>query len=95
LVGDGRSFDCLQWLRKQPPLALIFATVALLLAFTIARFIRRRRRPALIKTTDGGGPPVETAASLKEQLRLRLAEAPALLTGPVIRCSDHGCAPGL
>jgi len=86
---EGASI-ALQWLRKQPPLALIFATVALLLAFTIARFIRRRRRPALIKTTDGGGPPVETAASLKEQLRLRLAEAPALLTGPVIGAPTMG-----
>ena len=75
----------LHWLRKQPPLALILATTVLVLAFMVVRFARRMRRPArLTNTADDDGPLAETAASLKEQLRLRLAEAPALLTGPVI-----------
>ena len=43
--------------------------------------------------SDGGPTTVaraETAESLKEQLRLRLAEAPALVTGPVIGAPTMG-----
>ena len=88
-AAEGGSI-ALHWLRQQPPLALIFATIAVLLTFNLMRFARRRRPAALAKTTDGDEPPAETAASLKEQLRLRLAEAPALLTGPVIAAPTMG-----
>jgi tetratricopeptide (TPR) repeat protein len=85
-AAEGGSI-ALHWLRQQPPLALILAATAVVLAFTLARLARRRR---LIKTADGDEPPAETAASLKEQVRLRLAEAPALLTGPVIGAPTMG-----
>lgn len=89
-AAEGASI-ALQWLRRQPPLALIAATIALVLAFQVVRSIRRRRRPAApVETADGGEPPAETAASLKEQLRLRLAEAPALLTGPATGAPTMG-----
>ena len=82
LLAEGAAF-ALRWLGKQPPLALLIAGIAVFLTVKVTRWRRRRRRPAaIVKSADG--PPVETAQSLKEQLRLRLAEAPALLTGPVI-----------
>jgi tetratricopeptide (TPR) repeat protein len=87
VAADAASF-AVQWLRRQPPLGLIGAAVALLVAFKIMRFRRRRRRSAatLAKTgpAAGLGLPAETGESLKEQLRARLAEAPVVLAGPVI-----------
>jgi tetratricopeptide (TPR) repeat protein len=79
------------WLARQPPLALIGAPIALLIAFKFLRFVRRQHGAATPdRTVTGVELPPETGDSLKEQLRLRLAEPPALLNGPVAGAPTMG-----
>ncbi len=81
----------LSWLRRQPPLAVIAAPIALLIAFKVRRLFGHRRRAATLeKTVASVELPAESSASLKEQLRLRLAEAPALLAGPAVGAPTLG-----
>jgi tetratricopeptide (TPR) repeat protein len=85
MAADAASF-AVQWLRRQPPLGLIGVAVALLVAFKVMRFRRRRAAAKLASAsaTTGLDLPTETGETLKEQLRSRLAEAPAVLAGPVV-----------
>ena len=72
-----------QWLRKQPPLFLIAIPAVFLVLLQVARLLRRRNRAlrGLPSHATKAGLASDTRETLKEQLRMRLAEPSALLQG--------------
>jgi tetratricopeptide (TPR) repeat protein len=78
------------WLARQPPLALIITPIAMLIAYKIMRFVRRHGAATPDRAVTSIELPAETGESLKEKLRLRLAEAPALLNGPAAGAPTMG-----
>jgi tetratricopeptide (TPR) repeat protein len=79
------------WLRQQPPLILIGVPAVVLVAVQILRGLaRRRRHPGSRSWPMDRGAPTESPETLKEKLRLRLAEPAVLVDGPAAGAPTMG-----